>query len=157
MNINATLLVQALSFAALIWFAVRFVWPMITDAIDERNKRIADGLAAADEGRRTLSEARDRGELEIRQARERAAELLGQAEHRATQIVEEARTAAKGEGDRLLAAAKADIDQEAARARDALRDQVAALAVAGAEKILRREVDAQAHAELLSQLKQDLR
>jgi len=157
MNINATLLVQALSFAALIWFTVKFVWPMITDAIDERNKRIADGLAAADEGRRTLSEARDRGELEIRQARERAAELLGQAEHRATQIVEEARVTAKNEGDRLLAAAKADIDQEAARARDALRDQVAALAVAGAEKILRREVNAQVHAELLTQLKQELR
>jgi len=157
MNINATLLVQALSFAALIWFTVRFIWPMITDAIDERNKRIADGLAAADEGRRTLGEARDRGELEIRQARERAAEIMGQAEHRATQIVEEARTAAKSEGERLLAAAKADIDQEAARARDALRDQVAALAVAGAERILRREVNAQVHAELLTQLKQELR
>ena len=157
MNINATLLVQALSFAALIWFTVKFVWPMITDAIDERNKRIADGLAAADEGRRTLSEARDRGELEIRQARERATEILGQAEHRATQMVEEARGAAKTEGDRLLAAAKADIEQEAARARDALRDQVAVLAVAGAERILRREVNAQAHGELLAQLKQELR
>jgi F-type H+-transporting ATPase subunit b len=157
MNINATLLVQALSFAALIWFTVKFVWPMITDAIEERNKRIADGLAAADEGRRTLSEARGRGELEVRQARERATDILGQADRRATQIVEEARAAAKAEGERLLAAAKADIEQEAARARDALRDQVAALAVAGAERILRCEVNAQVHAELLAQLKQELR
>jgi len=153
MNINATLIAQAISFAILIGFTVKFVWPLLIDAIDERNKRIADGLAAADQGRRSLTEAQERGELEVRQARDRAAEILAQAEKRASQVIEEAKAGAKAEGDRLLAAAKADVAQEVARARDALREQVASLAVAGATKILQREVDAKAHADLLDGIK----
>jgi len=153
MNINATLIAQAISFAILIGFTVKFVWPLLIDAIDERNKRIADGLAAADQGRRSLTEAHERGELEVRQARERAAEIIAQAEKRAAQTVEESRSNAKAEGERMLAAAKAEVAQEVSRARDALREQVAALAVAGATKILQREVDAKAHADLLDGIK----
>ncbi len=156
MNINATLLVQALSFAALIWFTVRFVWPMLTDAIDDRNKRIADGLAAAEKGRQTLELSARQAEEAIREARNRAAEILAQADKRAAELVEQAKSAAKDEGDREKAAAKAEIEQEYARAREQLREHVAALAVAGAEKILRREVDAKAHADLLATIRQQV-
>lgn len=156
MNINATLIAQAISFAILIWFTVKFVWPMITVAIDERNKRIADGLAAAEQGRRTLADAEKHGELAVKSARQRGEEIIQQADKRATQMIEEAKAAAKTEGDRLVAGAKAEIEQEIAQARSMLRDQVAMLAVAGAEKILRREVDAKAHADLLNAIKQQL-
>ena len=156
MNINATLIAQAISFAILIWFTVKFIWPMITVAIDERNKRIADGLAAAEQGRRSLVDAEKHGELAIKTARQRGEEIIQQADKRATQMIEEARVAAKSEGDRLVAGAKAEIEQEIAQARSMLRDQVAMLAVAGAEKILRREVDAKAHADLLDAIKQQL-
>ena len=156
MNINATLLVQALSFAALIWFTVRFVWPMLTDAIDDRNKRIADGLAAAEKGRQTLELSARQAEDAIREARNRAAEVLAQADKRAAELIEQAKSAARDEGDREKAAAKAEIEQEYARAREQLREHVAALAVAGAEKILRREVDVKAHADLLATIRQQI-
>jgi len=156
MNINATLLVQALSFAALIWFTVRFVWPMLTDAIDDRNKRIADGLAAAEKGRQTLELSARQAEDAIREARNRAAEILAQADKRAAELIEQAKSAAKDEGAREKAAAKAEIEQEYARAREQLREHVAALAVAGAEKILRREVDVKAHADLLATIRQQI-
>jgi F-type H+-transporting ATPase subunit b len=156
MNINATLFVQALSFAALIWFTVRFVWPMITDAMDERTKRIADGLAAAEAGKQSLERSAKQAEDAINQARGRAAEIVAQAEKRASQMIEEAKASARTEGERLVAGAKAEIDQEVARAREALRGQVAALAVAGAEQILRREVDAKAHADLIAAVQKQL-
>lgn len=156
MNINATLLVQAISFAALIWFTVKFVWPMLTDAIDDRNKRIADGLAAAEKGRQALELSSRQADEALKEARARAAEILAQADKRAAELVEQAKTAARDEGVREKAAAKAEIEQEYARAREQLREHVAALAVAGAEKILRREVDPKAHSDLLTAIKQQI-
>lgn len=156
MNINATLIAQALSFAALIWFTVRFVWPMITDAMDERNRRISDGLAAAERGRQDLQQASQRSADLLREARQQAQDIIAQAERRGTQLVEEAKQAALGEGQRLVAGAKAEIDQEVSRARETLRMHVAQLAVAGAEQILRREVDAKAHANLLADIQKQL-
>lgn len=156
MNLNLTLVAQAITFAAFIWFTVKFVWPHMLRAIETRQKTIADGLAAADRGRRTLEQSTRQAEVAVDQARNRAAEILSQAEKRAAQLVDEARGAAKEEGNREKAAAKAEIEQEISRAREQLRDQVAALAVKGAEKILRREVDARAHADLLETIKQQL-
>lgn len=156
MNLNLTLVAQAVTFTAFIWFTVKFVWPHMLRAIETRQKTIADGLAAADQGRRSLEQSTRQADEAVQQARSRAAEIVAQAEKRAAQVVEEARTAAKEEGNREKAAAKAEISQEISRAREQLRDQVAALAVAGAEKILRREVDAKAHGELLEQIKRQL-
>ena len=157
MNINLTLIAQAVSFAAFIWFTVRFIWPPLLHAIEQRQKQIADGLAAAEQGKQALAVSARQADVEIAKARGRSAEIVGQAEKRSAQMIEEAKIAAQEAGNRELAAAKAEIEQETSRAREALRDQVAALVVAGAEKILRREVNAQAHADLLGQLRQDLR
>jgi F-type H+-transporting ATPase subunit b len=156
MNINFTLFAQAIVFTAFIWFTVRFVWPPLLRAIEARQKQIADGLAAADQGKKSLEVSSKQAEQAIQEARVRATEIIAQAEKRDAQMVEAAKVAAKAEGDREKAAAKADIQQEAQRAREQLREQVAALAVAGAEKILRREVDAKAHAELLDGIKKQL-
>ncbi len=156
MNINLTLLAQAITFAAFIWFTVKFVWPFMLRAIETRQKTIADGLAAAEQGRRSLEISTRQADEEIRKARERAAEIVSQAEKRMSQIIDEAKGAAKDEGNREKAAAKAEIEQLLARAREQLRDRVASLAIAGAEKILRREVDAKAHAELLESIKRQL-
>ena len=156
MNINFTLFAQAIVFTAFIWFTVKFVWPPLLRAIEARQKQIADGLAAAEQGKKSLEVSARQAEQAIAEARGRAAEIVAQAERRNTQMVEEAKAAAKAEGEREKAAAKADIQQEAQRAREQLREQVAALAVAGAEKILRREVDAKAHAELLEGIKKQL-
>jgi F-type H+-transporting ATPase subunit b len=156
MSFNLTLIAQAVTFALFIWFTVKVVWPYMLRAIETRQKTIADGLAAAEQGKRSLEvSARQAGE-EVKTARERAAEVLAQAERRAAQMVEEAKNAAREEGNREKAAAKAEIEQEVTRAREQLRDQVASLAVAGAERILRREVDAKAHAELLDAIKKQL-
>jgi F-type H+-transporting ATPase subunit b len=155
-NINATLFGQMLVFAVLVWFTMKFVWPPIMKALDERAKKIADGLAAAERGRQDLASAETRAADLERAARARGQDILTAAEKRAAEIVDEAKGQAKAEGDRLIVAAQAEIDQQASRAKETLRDQVAALAVAGAEKILRREVDARAHAELLGQLKREL-
>jgi F-type H+-transporting ATPase subunit b len=156
MSITLTLVAQAATFAAFIWFTMKFVWPFMLRAIEARQKTIADGLAAGERGRKTLEISTRQAEEAIKEARERAAEIVSQAEKRAAQLVEEAKGAAKQEAGREKAAAKTEIEQEAARAREALRDQVAALAVAGAERILRREVDAKAHAELLERIKAEL-
>jgi F-type H+-transporting ATPase subunit b len=156
MNLNLTLVAQAITFAAFIWFTVKFVWPHMLRAIETRQKTIADGLAAAEQGRRSLETSSRQAEDAVSQARSRAAEILAQAEKRAAQLVDEARSAAKDEGNREKAAAKAEIEHEVTRAREQLRDHVAALAVAGAEKILRREVDARAHADLLETIKRQL-
>jgi F-type H+-transporting ATPase subunit b len=156
MNINFTLFAQALVFTAFIWFTVKFVWPPLLRAIEARQKQIADGLAAGERGKKSLETSSKQAEQTIQEARGRAAEIIVQAEKRDAQMIEEAKSAAKAEGDREKAAAKADIQQEAARAREQLREQVAALAVAGAEKILRREVDAKVHADLLDGIKKQL-
>jgi F-type H+-transporting ATPase subunit b len=156
MNINATLFVQALSFAFLIWFSVKFIWPPLTRAIEERNKRIADGLAAAEKGKASLAEAERSSQAAMKEARERASGVLGESEKRGVQIVDEARLAAKAEADRIVAGAREQIAAEVAKARTELRDQVARLAIAGAEKILQREVDAKAHADMLNKLKAEL-
>ena len=153
MNINATLFAQAVVFALFIWITAKFIWPLLQDKIDARQKTIADGLAAAEKGRRSLEASTHQADEAIKEARSRAAEILGQAEKRAAQLIEEAKTTAKEEGSREKAAAKAEIDQAVARAREQLREHVAELAVAGAEKILRREVDARAHAQLLEEIK----
>jgi len=156
MNINFSLFAQAIVFAAFIWFTVKFVWPPMLRAIETRQKQVADGLAAAEAGKKSLETSAKQAEQAIQEARGRAAEIIAQAEKRHAQMVEEAKIAAKAEGDREKAAAKADIQQEASRAREQLREQVAVLAVAGAEKILRREVDARAHADLLDGIKKQL-
>jgi len=156
MNINLTLLMQAVAFGLFVWFTAKFVWPPLLRAIERRQKEVAEGLAAAERGRNELAEAGRRSEAELVDAREKAQEIISRAEKRAGQIVDEARQAARAEGERLIAGAKAEMDQQATNAKEQLREQVAVLAVAGAEKILRREIDSKAHAELLAQLKQEL-
>lgn len=156
MNINLTLISQAVTFAIFIWFTVRFVWPPLRNVIESRQKTIADGLAAAERGKHDLELAARRSADVLRETKDKSAELLGQAERRAQQIVEDAKAAARVEADKVIASAQAEIDQEAERAKQHLRERVAELAVAGAEKILRREVNAAAHADMLSALKQEL-
>ena len=157
MNFNLTLIAQAITFALFIWFCVKFVWPPITRAIDERQKRITAGLADAETARVTLENASKQAELSVGEARQRSSQIILQAEQRASQMIEEAKSAARTEGAREKAAAQADIEQQMASAKDQLREQVALLAVAGAEKILQKEVNAQTHADLLKQLREQLR
>jgi F-type H+-transporting ATPase subunit b len=152
MNINFTLIAQAIAFAAFIWFTARFVWPPLDRAIEERRRTIADGLAAADKGARSLEEAQVRIQAMVEDARTQARQIIDQAQVRANGIVEEARTAATLERDRIIEAARAEVDQQINKARDELRGQVAAIAVAGAEKILSREIDARTHQDLLAKL-----
>ena len=156
MNLNATLIGQSITFFIFVWFCMKFVWPPIMNALETRKKQIADGLAAADRGKHELELAAKKAGDNMRDAKAQAAEVIARADRRAAEIVEEAKAAARDEGERQLAAARASIAQETNRAREALREQVALLAVAGAEKILRREVNAQTHADLLAQLKADL-
>ncbi len=157
MNLNATFIAQMFVFFILGWFTMKFVWPPLMKALDDRAKRIADGLAAAERGNMTLKDAEVRIKQLEAEARAHAQEIILQNEKRGVEIVEEAKASAKAEGDRLIIAAKAEIDSEMQRAKDALRGQLAQLAVAGAEKILRREVNAQVHADLLTQMQQELR
>ncbi|MBI3147896.1 MAG: F0F1 ATP synthase subunit B [Betaproteobacteria bacterium] len=156
MNINATLIGQAIWFAFFIWITMKFVWPPLQRAMQERQKQIADGLAAGERAKADLIQAEHKAAAALTEAKGRATEIIALSEKRAAQIVEEAKTAAKGEGERIIASAKAEIEQEVFRAKEALRNQVADLAVAGAGKILMREVDAKAHTELLAQLKREL-
>jgi F-type H+-transporting ATPase subunit b len=149
MNINLSLFAQALTFALFIWFTVKFIWPPLLRAIEQRQKQIAEGLAAAERGKQDLEQASRRTAELLQEARQQAQDILAQADKRAAEMVEEAKSAAKAEGDRLVAGAKAEIEQEVSRAKEMLRTQVAALAVAGAEQILMREVDAKTHADLL--------
>ena len=156
MNINLTLIAQALAFAIFIWLTIKFIWPVLTRKVEERQKTIADGLAAGEQGRRDLEAAGKRAHEELARARERVGEIIGSAEKRDAQMLEEAKAAARAEAERIFAAAKADIDQQVARAKEMLREQVASLAVAGAEKILRREINPETHAELLGRLKKEI-
>jgi F-type H+-transporting ATPase subunit b len=155
-NINATLFLQAVVFAVLVWFTMRFVWPPITKAIDERTQKIADGLSAAERARLELTQANRRVEEQLAAARDDAAKRLADAERLAQSMIEDAKARAAEEGAKIVAAARAEAQQEAVKAREALRGQVAELAVRGAEQILRREVDRRAHAELLARLAAEL-
>jgi F-type H+-transporting ATPase subunit b len=155
-SINATLIIQMIVFAILVWFTMRFVWPPLTAALDERAKKIADGLSAADKAKSDLAAANQRVEQQLSAARNDAAKRLADAERLAQQMIEEAKSRASDEGAKIIAAAKAEAEQEAIKARETLREQVAGLAVKGAEAILRREVNASVHAELLTRLKTEL-
>ena len=156
MSINATLIAQLIVFLILVWFTMKFVWPPITKALDERAQKIADGLSAADKAKADLATANKRVEEQLSAARNDAAQRLADAERLAQQMVEEAKGRASDEGAKIIAAAKAEAEQEAIKARETLRDQVAALAVKGAEQILRKEVNASVHADLLNRLKTEL-
>ena len=156
MNLNFTMVAEIIAFALFIWFCMKFIWPPLLRAIETRQKTIADGLAEAERGRSSLAEAQKQTEVILREARARAQEILAVAEKSAGQRIEESKSQAKSEGERLVTAAKAQIDQEVQSAKQQLREQVATLAVSGAEKILRREVDAKAHADMLNQLKAQL-
>lgn len=156
MEFNATLLGQAVTFAILVWFTTKFVWPPLTDMMDERAKRIAEGLASAERGKQDLEVAEQRIARELKKATQQATEILLLAEKRAGQIVVEAKDLARVEGARIISDAKSEIDQEILRAKEVLRVQVANLAVVGAEKILRKEIDLAKHADLLASIKAEL-
>ena len=152
MNINATLLGQAIAFFVFVWFCMKYVWPPIIAALDERKKKIADGLAAAERGKHEQELAQQRAAEVIAQAKQEAATIIAQAQKRANEIVDESKNTARVEGERILASANAEIEQEVNRAREQLRGQVVSIAVAGAGKVLKREIDAKAHDELLKDL-----
>ena len=152
MNINATLLAQTIMFALFVWFCMKFVWPPIMAALEQRRKQIADGLADAERAKHDLEMAAKRSADIMREAKEKAGEIVNNGEKRASEIIEEAKAQAKKEGDRIITGAKAEIDQEVFRAKEQLRTQVSAIALAGAGKILGREIDAKAHNDLLDKL-----
>ncbi len=156
MNINLTLLMQAVIFALFIWFCASFIWPVLMRAVGARQKEIADGLAAGEEGRQSLSRAERQIAEMLTEAKTRASDIVAQGEKLKHETIDQAKNDAKAEADRILAAAKAEIEQEVARAKESLRNQVADLAVAGASQILKREVDAKAHSELLASLQKQL-
>ena len=156
MNVNATLLGQALAFAILIWFTMKFIWPPLMGAIEERQKKIADGLAAAERARQELKDADARVADEIRKAREEATHIVERANQQYNQIVDKAKVDAVAEGARQKAAAQAEIESLSHQAREVLRQQVAALAVSGAEKILKREIDQNRHRDLLDALAKEI-
>jgi F-type H+-transporting ATPase subunit b len=151
-NITVTLIIQMLVFMIFVWVVMKFIWPIILGAMTEREKKIAAGLAAAEQGQKDLSEAKSRADDVVKEARARALTIESQAQTRANQIIDEARKAAGLEGEKALASAKAQIDLESNRARDALRGQVVSLAVAGAKRVLEKEIDQKTHGELLDQL-----
>ena len=156
MSINVTLFVQMVVFGLLVWFTMTFIWPVMRQALDEREQRIADGLAAAEKGRSDLESAAAQAQTIIAVAREQARDILNKAASRATGIVDEARSLGEEEKRKRLESAKAEIDVEVNRARDELRNQVAVIAVAGAEKVLAREIDTEAHRDLLDRLAAEL-
>ena len=156
MNINLTLGMQALIFALFIWFCAKFVWPPLMRAIEARQKQIADGLAAGEEARQSLSRTEKQIAQMMTEAKTRASDIVAQGDKLKSETIDQARIDAKAEGERIIAAAKAEIAQEVSRAKEALRNQVADLAVAGASQILKREVDAKAHAEILAALQKQL-
>lgn len=156
MSITATLIIQMIVFLILVGFTMKYVWPPITAALDERAKKIADGLSAADKAKADLAQANQRVEQQLSSAREDAAKRLADAERLAQSMVEDAKGRAAEEAAKIVAAAKAEAQQESLKAREVLREQVAALAVKGAEQILRKEVNASVHADLLGRLKTEL-
>ncbi|MDT0619239.1 F0F1 ATP synthase subunit B [Salinisphaera sp. P385] len=152
MSINATLLGQMIVFGIFIWFTMKYIWPPLMDAMRERQKRISDGLAAAERGARELEEATDKAEATLKEAREQAQEVLSNAQKQANENVERSRDEARAEGERLKQAARDEIDQAVAHAKEELRREVGSLAVVGAERILKREIDAKAHNDIIDDL-----
>ena len=152
MNFNLTLIIQMIVFAILIWSVMTFAWPKILGAMEERSRKIAQGLAAADQGQQSLVQAQAKADAVIREAREHATQIIDQAQKRASELVEQAKGQANAEGARIAASAQTQIELEATRARESLRKDVAGLAVRTAAKVLEREIDANTHAELLSKL-----
>lgn len=156
MNINMTLIGQTIAFAIFVWFCIKYVWPPISNALHERQKKIADGLDAASRASRDLEVAQEQAEQTLRESKERASQILEQANKRSAQIVEEAREQARAEGERLVASARSEIEQEVNRAKEDLRAQVSHLAIIGAERVLEASVDEQAHRKLLDELAAEL-
>lgn len=156
MNINLTLIGQLLSFAVFVWFTMKFVWTPIMGALEERRKGIADGLAAGERGLHEQELAKERAKDVLRDAKAQAVDIVAQAQKRAAEIVDESKGSARVEGERILTAAQAEIEQETNRAREQLRERVAELAVAGAEKILRKEIDIQAHQDIVEELAKEI-
>jgi F-type H+-transporting ATPase subunit b len=152
MNINLTLLGQTIGFALFVWFCMKLVWPPLRDALHERQKKIADGLAAAERGEHEEELARQRATETLREAKQQASEILDQANKRANEIVEESKDTARTEAERIKQSAQAEIDQQISQAREHLRGQVVAIALAGAEKVLEREVDKDKHSDVLDEL-----
>jgi len=155
-NMNLTLFGQTIAFAIFVWFCMKYVWPPLTQAMQERQKKIAEGLDAAGRAQQDLKLAQEKVSNTLRETREQAAEIIELANKQANVIVEEAKEQARAEGERLIAGAKAEIEQEVNRAKDALRTQVAALAILGAEKILESKVDTKAHNKLVEKLASQL-
>jgi len=151
-NINLTLIVQTLVFIVLIWITMKFVWPMILTPMQEREAKIASGLAAAEKGQQELAQANTNSEKIIREARERATQIIDHAQHQANEIVDQAKVAATQEGKRLVTAAQQQIELDSAHARESLRKEVAQIAVSAASKLLEREIDPKAHADLIGKL-----
>jgi len=151
-NINLTLIVQMIVFALLVWAVMKWLWPVILSAMDERQRKIAQGLAAAEEGERELAEARVKADAIIREARERANQIIDHAQHRANELVEHAKGTASSEGARIIAAAQQQIELDTTRAKESLRREVAGIAVGAAAKLLGREIDTRTHADLLDKL-----
>jgi F-type H+-transporting ATPase subunit b len=156
MNINLTLIGQAISFGIFVWFCVKYVWPPLLKALEERETRIADGLAAAEKGQRDLESAGQKVEEILQEGRNKAQEFIAQSQRRGDEIIEQAKHTAIEEGERLLAAARGQIGQERNEARESLRKEVAVLALTGAEQVLMREIDAAAHREVLDKLTAEL-
>ncbi len=156
MNFNLTLLGQTIAMVVFVWFCMRFIWPLLIKVIEDRRKEIADGIAAGEKGQRELADARHGAEGIMQEARQKAVQVVDLARKRSGQLVGEAKETAVAEGQRIVTAAHAEVANESARARDGLRREVAALAVAGAAHLLGREVDAQAHAEMLDALAVEL-
>jgi F-type H+-transporting ATPase subunit b len=156
MNINLTLLGQVIWFAIFVWFCMKFVWPPIVNALEERKNKISEGLSAADRAERDLELAQEKASNNLKEAKEQAHEIIEQANRRASQIVEEAKGQAQTEHDRIVEQGRSDVEQEMNRAREQLRSQVSELAIEGAEKVLRREVDREAHKGMLDELAAEL-
>jgi len=156
MNFNATLIGQIIAFGVFWWFCAKFIWPLITGALEERNAKIADGLAAAEKGIQELADAEQRAKEILQEGKAQSQGFIAQAQKRADELVEESKQTARAEGERILTAARAEIDQETQQARKELRQQVASLALAGAEQILMREVDQSTHKEVLGKVSRGL-
>lgn len=156
MSINATLIGQMITFALLVWFTMKYVWPPLMQALEERKKKIADGLASAEKGKHEMELAEKRATALLREAKDQAAEIVSLAQKRANEVVEESKQTAKEEGERIVAAAKAEIERELQQAKEGLRQQVAVLAVSAAEQILQKEVDQKKHREIIDNLGKQL-
>lgn len=156
MNLNATLLGQSITFAVFVWFCMKYIWPILREAMHERQQAIAAGLASAEAAEKQLAEASSGAADELAKAKDDAAQLIEQARQRANQMVEDAKTEAREEGERIVEAARAEVEQEMNRAKETLRTQVAALAISGAERVLESDIDAGKHSQMLERLAQEL-